>query len=437
MVPPTATTTLTQQRAHVLHTRGDASPNDSEDLIGSYIFYHENKEPFEFPESQVQYSGPSPFADKPLEGSSVLGSYEPIRSSGALDGRYKYVEITPRLGREYKNAKVTDIMKDEQLLQDLAVTIAERGVVFFRGQGDLNVELQKKLTLALGRKAGNPASSGLHIHPTALAGGVLKSNGKIDPEIGLLNSRLRARLYSGDSDVKWSRGSDTVFHSDITFEPVPAGFSVLRMIETPSGTGTTAELNQSGGGAVGGAGGDTLWANGYALAEKVSPSFLSYLETLKGEFYQPLFKEAVNKQGVPLYTNERGAPENVGDYQTAIHPLVRTNPTTGWKSIFAIGSHFHRVVGVTSDESELIKQYLNNLLYQSPELQLRYKWSSNDLAIWDNRSTYHSAIVDLYNLTGEVENRTGLRTLSTAERPFFDPKSITQTEGLLKRLNLK
>lgn len=444
MAPPTAIETITAPVAKLSIKGGDAASDldktkaeasrNASDLVEKYVFYHDGDHaPFDIPEAHVNISGPSPYADLPNEGSSVLESFKPIQKTGALDKKYKYVEVTPLLGREYRNAKVTDILKDDDLLQDLAVTIAERGVVFFRNQRNISVEEQKRLSLALGAKAGNPKSSKLHIHPTALAGGLLKDDGKIDPEVTLLNSRLRNKLYSKQRGVKWSKGSDTVFHSDITFEPVPAGFSMLRIIETPSGDGSDEDWS-SGGGPVGGAGGDTLWANGYALAEKISPSFLSYLETLRGEFYQPIFKDATSELHVPLYTAERGAPENVGDEQIAVHPLIRTNPTTGWKSVFAIGSHFHRVIGVTQEESDLIKKYLNDLLYQSPEVQLRFKWNSNDLAIWDNRSTYHSAITDLGALNGNVEVRTGLRTLSTAERPFFSPNSKTQTQALRERL---
>lgn len=429
MTPPTAVETITRTIRVEDDSEAIASKLAS-DLIEKYVFYKDNQAAFDIPNTRSDIDGPSPYADRPTEGESYLKTWEPVKNTGTLDKKYKYVEVTPLLGREYKNAKVTDILKDDDLLQDLAVTIAERGVVFFRNQRDLTVEQQKKLVLALGERAGNPKNSKLHIHPTALAGGLLKDDGKIDPEVTLLNSKLRNGLYSKQKVP----ASDLVFHSDVSFEPVPAGFSSLRIIETPSGDGTEAELNSSGGGPIGGAGGDTLWANGYALAEKISPSFLAYLETLKGEFYQPIFKNATADHEIPLFTGQRGAPENVGSKQLAIHPIIRTNPTTGWKSVYGgIGTHFHRVLGVTQEESDLIKNYLNNLLYHSPEIQLRFKWNSYDFGLWDNRSTFHSAISDLFDVSGDLKLRTGLRTLSTAERPFFDPKSKTQRQALAER----
>lgn len=439
--PPTAVETVTEGTSSL---KLNASPSDhssesnatnltnfGENLINRYRVYLDDKAPFDFPEANDHADiGASPYAEKPNEGPSVLTSYTPQRTTGKLDNTYKYTETTPRLGREYKNVKVADLLKDEELLHDLAVTISERGVVFLRDQLNISVEEQKQLTRALAKAANFPAQNSLHIHPATLTGGILKENDdKIDVEVNYLNSQLQNRI----AGRKLGRTSDDLFHSDITFEPVPAGFSLLRIVETPSGNGTKEELSRPGGGPVGGSGGDTLWANGYALAEKVSPSFLKYLETLNGEYYQPKFGENLKRNGIPIYTGIRGAPENIGDYLTAVHPIVRTNPVTGWKSIFAVGHHFNRVIGVTDEESDLIKKYLNDLLYESPEIQLRFKWDAGDLAIWDNRSTYHSAIFDLYDINDEVENRTGLRTIAIAERPFLDPNSKTQIEGLRER----
>lgn len=45
------------------------------------------------------------------------------------------------------------------------------------------------------------------------------------------------------------------------------------------------------------------------------------------------------KAGLKLYDKPRGSPENVGAILSAEHPVVRTNPVTGWKSIFALGAY--------------------------------------------------------------------------------------------------
>lgn len=123
-------------------------------------------------------------------------------------------------------------------------------------------------------------------------------------------------------DVAGDRTAAEGWHSDITFEPVPADYSSLRIFEQPP------------------SGGDTLWANGYALYEKLSPSLRGYFDTLTGTYSQPLFKRAAVDK-FQIYSEARGAPENTGDDSIAVHPIIRTNPVTGWKAFFGIGSISH------------------------------------------------------------------------------------------------
>jgi len=45
-----------------------------------------------------------------------------------------------------------------------------------------------------------------------------------------------------------------------------------------------------------------------------------------------------------------------------------------------------RIQGVTKDESDLIRSYLGRIIHENHDLQVRFKWRKNSLAIWDNRS---------------------------------------------------
>jgi hypothetical protein len=93
---------------------------------------------------------------------------EPLKNSGSID-HLEYVDVTPIIGREYPTAKIKDILNapnSEQQLRDLAITICERGVVFFRApQDDITVEEQKHVTYMLGKLTGRPEGHGLHVHP--------------------------------------------------------------------------------------------------------------------------------------------------------------------------------------------------------------------------------------------------------------------------------
>lgn len=408
------------------------SPTAVESPLDSLKFasYQENSIPFER-NPKERHEGPSPWAHTLTEGPSVLKEYKPLQTPGKLDGKFGFTEVTPGLGREfYEDARLTDILQDEELLRDLAITVSERGVVFFKNQYDLTIDQQRQLVDALGRVTNRPASAGLHIHPTSFTQSAIDpKTGQAIPDVHVLDSqRLIKQFKNHKPKTSWDPAGG--FHSDITFEPVPASYASLRLKETPSERPDAVKASRPQAGAIGGSGGDTIWASGYALAEKVSPEFLTYLERLTGEYSQPIFADVTNGENTPFWSAERGAPENIGTELTATHPIVRTNPVTGWKSIFGIGHHFTRINGISAQENDYVKRYLSDLLKSSPEIQLRYRWDKYDIAIWDNRSTYHTIIHDLQLPNGEILPRVGLRTLSLGERPFLDPKSKLRGEEL-------
>jgi alpha-ketoglutarate-dependent taurine dioxygenase len=48
-------------------------------------------------------------------------------------------------------------------------------------------------------------------------------------------------------------------------------------------------------------------------------------------------------------------------------------------------SAIKRILELSVDESEAMLTYLNRHIAENHNFQVRYKWSGNDLAIWDNR----------------------------------------------------
>ena len=70
---------------------------------------------------------------------------------------------------------------------------------------------------------------------------------------------------------------------------------------------------------------------------------------------------------------------------TTAHPLVRTNPVTGWKSLFFNPGFVTKIVGVPKTESDAVIALLNEIVATSPEVQVRFQWREGDVAFWDNR----------------------------------------------------
>lgn len=111
-------------------------------------------------------------------------------------------------------------------------TVSQRGVVFFRAQDGLDDNLQKELAQRLGELSGKPASSKLHIHPVVNAG---REHGGTDDEISIISSVQSRKIFKGifDQSQKKQSGKEA-WHSDITFEPIPSDYAILRLTELPS-----------------------------------------------------------------------------------------------------------------------------------------------------------------------------------------------------------
>ena len=92
-------------------------------------------------------------------------------------------------------------------------------------------------------------------------------------------------------------------------------------------------------------------------------------------------------------------------YPDAEHPVVRTHPETGEKVLFvnAFTTHFTNFhtsenVRFGFDYSPGGSELLNYLIRQAavPEYQVRWRWTKNSFAIWDNRCTQHYAVQDYF-----------------------------------------
>jgi len=71
----------------------------------------------------------------------------------------------------------------------------------------------------------------------------------------------------------------------------------------------------------------------------------------------------------------------------AVHPLVRTNPRTGRRSLY-LASHASQIVGWPVPEGRLMLRDLVEHATQ-PQFVYRHAWRVGDLVIWDNRATMH------------------------------------------------
>lgn len=339
---------------------------------------------------------------------------DPLKPTGLLD-KYGHFDVTPIIGREFVDVDLAEWLRapnSDDLIRELAITISRRGVVFFRKQDKITNDLQKELVQRLGQLTGKPETSTLHIHPSVNPS---VEFGGDDNEISVISSEQAKKVYG--KYLQKTQSQRKQWHSDITFEPVPSDYTLLRLTKLPK------------------TGGDTLWASGYEVYDRISKPLQGFLETLTAHYAQPGFNEAAERNGFKIFSGPRGAPENVGDVLEATHPVIRTNPITGWKSVFAVGIHVQRINGLTDEESRHFLDWFVQLIVENHDLQVRNRWQNvNDLAIWDNRSVYHAATPD-YVHEPELGERTGSRAVSIGEEPYFDPLSSSRREELARELS--
>ncbi|PPJ59572.1 hypothetical protein CBER1_11701 [Cercospora berteroae] len=350
----------------------------------------EQKLPRDSPSAVPSFDGPE--VTKCVDPDLLTGSRQPLVDSGSLES-YRFFDVNPNIGREFPHAKLTEWLRapnSDQLLRDLAITVSRRNVVFFRAQDDMTIELQKLLAQRLGELSGKPAQNRLHIYPFVAPGST-----NDDKEVVLFTENDTPRLPV-----------HKLWHSDISYENAPSDYAVLRMLELPE------------------TGGDTIWASGYCAYDKLSRPMQSFLETLTltSESNYHKFPVMPGTAG-PDFSVPRGAPENVGSHIKAKHPVIRTNPVTGWNSLFMLGHHVTRINGVSPSEGQKLMDWMNELMVSSHDIQVRHRWlNKNDMAIWDNRCSAHTATPD--HIGRGLGSRVGVRATSIGERPYFDPSAI-------------
>ncbi|MGY8738404.1 MAG: TauD/TfdA dioxygenase family protein, partial [bacterium] len=78
------------------------------------------------------------------------------------------------------------------------------------------------------------------------------------------------------------------------------------------------------------------------------------------------------------------------------HPIVRTHPVTGKKSLYVNRNSTTHIEGLSERENEMLLPFLMDHI-RSPEFQCRFKWDTNSVAFWDNRSAQHFAVSDYHS----------------------------------------
>ncbi len=159
-----------------------------------------------------------------------------------------------------------------------------------------------------------------------------------------------------------------VWHSDTSYLKTPAAGASLYALELPP------------------IGGDTIFCNMGTAYETLSDEIKEQISILKAV-------NTSNKAAVSKTREARQANNTKAGVFTHTHPVVRTHPETGEKTLYVNEAHTLYFDGWSEEAS----QPLLNELYQharQPEFQCRIKWQMGMYVLWDNRSTHHYPIND-------------------------------------------
>ena len=250
--------------------------------------------------------------------------------------------IADHCGAEASGIDLRDI--DDSGIDALKAAVAERGVLFVRDQ-----ELTPEDHIAFARRWG-----------TIDINNYFPANGG-HPEIAEVR---KAETQTTNIGGGW--------HTDHSYDQVPAMGSILLARETPP------------------TGGDTLFSSLGAAYDSLSDGLKATLEGLRAVHSAD---HIYGYDGIYAKTDQAADLKGHEIHAAAVHPAVIRHPVTGRKILYVNPAFTLHFEGWTREESMPLLQYLYSV-GMKPEFQCRLQWAPGSLAIWDNRSTWHCAMND-------------------------------------------
>ncbi|HVE94506.1 MAG TPA: TauD/TfdA family dioxygenase [Acidimicrobiales bacterium] len=269
---------------------------------------------------------------------------------------FEVSRVTPQIGAEVSGVDLEPGIGDATIAE-IRAALLEHKVLFFRRQS-LDAASLTKLASRFGEPTpAHPVEPSVEGHPEVLA----------------LDSEEGARA--------------DVWHSDLTFQERPPLGALLFAEEVPS------------------AGGDTLWTDMCGAYDALSPAMRAFLATLTAT-------HSPSKAGDYFAARDVGGDKAAATAGTRVgHPVIRAHPEHGKSSVFVNPLFTDKIDGLRRAESEALLEMLHAVAVR-PELTVRWRWETGDLAFWDNRCTMHYALRDF-----GAARRNMLRVALEGDRP--------------------
>ncbi|MFE3002750.1 TauD/TfdA dioxygenase family protein [Nocardia sp. NPDC059246] len=267
--------------------------------------------------------------------------------------------MTCTIGAELSGVDLATAAHDDALFAELRALLLEYKVLFVRDQ-----DISRADHVALARRFGE-----LEDHPVA---------GSDPDHPGLV--RIYKDLDSAPEHY------ENAYHCDATWRHHPPMGSVLRCVEAPP------------------VGGDTIWVNMAEAYRRLPDEVKNRIRGLRA-------RHSIEASfGAAMPQEQRH--ELAQRFPDAEHPVVRTHPETGEQILFVnsftthlVNYHTPENVRFGFDYAPGAAELLHYLMRQAavPEYQVRWRWTPNSFAIWDNRSTQHYAVQDYWPAVRKME----------------------------------
>ncbi len=240
---------------------------------------------------------------------------------------------------------------DRDTLAEIRAGLNEYAVLVFRDQpftDDEQLALAQQFDGQLHTKTGSSV-----LGKSRLRNEVLSDISNVDETGEILKSDDRRRMY-GLGNRLW--------HTDASFQDPPGRYSMLSARIVPP------------------VGADTEFADMRAAYDALPEETKGRLEELRAHHSIAYSRETLGFEF---------SEEEHEKLKGAIHPLVRTIPRSGRRSLY-LASHASRIIDWPVPEGRLLLRDLMEHATQ-PEFVYRHSWRVGDFVIWDNRATMHRA----------------------------------------------
>ncbi len=151
------------------------------------------------------------------------------------------------------------------------------------------------------------------------------------------------------------------WHSDLSYDPIPAKATLLHALEVPS------------------SGGNTCFCNAHLAYEKLDERLKTRLDGLSAEFVY-----GGHNRNEKTQIAASSLTEEAQRASQAVHPVINAHPRTGRPAIYVNPLITTRVLGVSEVESEAILETLFDAL-NAEDIRFEHEWAVGDTLVWDNR----------------------------------------------------